>query len=159
MSRRTVLAPTTLLAVVVLALAMVGSYAARPHESGSAARIATVAHVAQTTTTLETTTQAAAAAADGFDIESFNCFANRTGGGSGAILCTARWVGGTGPFNPVFVPTPGGTTPSLLIIPPRTAQFSFGCLRNREYTVTFFVSDVDGNRTSRRMIKLPCGNL
>jgi hypothetical protein len=160
MSRRTVVVPTTLLAVVVLTLAMVGAYAARPHESGPAARIVTVTHVAQTTAALGTTTQAATATADGFAVEMFNCVPNRTAGGPGTITCSARWVGGRPPFNPVFVPNPGGTRPSLSIFPNRTATFTFGCLRNREYEVTFFVVDIDLNKTDPpQKRKVPCGNL
>ncbi|MFI0412240.1 hypothetical protein [Actinomadura sp. 3N508] len=75
MSRRTVLAPTTLLAAVVLALvAMLGAYAPRSDASGPTARIA------QTTTAQEATNQAAAA--PNFDIEFLRCSANRTQGGA-----------------------------------------------------------------------------
>ncbi|MCX4672472.1 recombinase family protein [Streptomyces sp. NBC_01381] len=159
MSQRTVLAPTTLLAAVVLALvAMVGAYAPRSHASGPVARIAPVAHTAQTAATLETTPQAAAAL--DFDIESLTCSANRTQGGPGQITCMAKWFGGTPNFDPTFKAEPGGSSPvTNFSNAARTATFTFGCIRSREYTVTLFVRDRNGESTSTQVRPyIPCGN-
>jgi hypothetical protein len=159
MNRRTVLAPTTLLAAVVLALvAMVGAYAPRSHASGPAARSAPVAHTAQTTATLETTTQAADD--PNFVITSLRCSANRTQGGPGKITCFAEWVGGEPVFNPTFQADPGGSAP-VTSSPPgsRTATFTFGCIRSLEYTVTLFITDGRGVKTpTQTRPYIPCGN-
>ncbi|WNG41526.1 hypothetical protein F0U61_53485 [Archangium violaceum] len=129
-------------------------------EAGVPGPHGSVAHVAQTTATLETTTQAAAVAADGFDIESFRCSSNRLVGGPGMISCSARWVGGRGPFNPIFETNPESfTNPILVLGLGQTATFSFGCFRNQDYRVTLTVVDIDQNRTSTRRVYVPCGNM
>ncbi|WP_419992689.1 hypothetical protein [Streptomyces boninensis] len=159
MSRRAVLAPTTLLAAVVLALvAMVGAYAPRSHASGPAARIAPAAHTAQTTATLATTTQTADD--PNFFITSFTCRANRLQGGPGQITCTAQWVGGMPNFDPTFRADPGGSNPvTNSNNATRTATFTFGCIRSMEYTVTVFIEDGRDVRTpSQTRAYIPCGN-
>ncbi|MFD6431515.1 hypothetical protein [Streptomyces venezuelae] len=159
MSRTTVLAPKALLAAVVLVLvAMVGAFAPQSHASGPAARIAPVAHPAQTTAALETTTRAAADS--NFVITSLMCSANRTQGGPGQITCTVKWAGGEPNFDPVFTSDPGGSRPvTSSNNNSRTATFAFGCIRSMEYTVTVFIRD--GNRSEtppETRPYIPCGN-
>ncbi|MFD0416672.1 hypothetical protein [Streptomyces sp. NPDC127108] len=156
MSRTKVLAPTALWAAVVLALvAMAGLFAPRSHASAPAAP---VAHTAQTAATPGTTTRAAAA--PDFDIESFTCSANRTQGGPGQITCKAKWFGGEPNFDPTFQADPGGSNPvTNSSNSARTATFTFGCLRSREYTVTLFISDRNGSKTQTKTVPyIPCGN-
>ncbi|MFI0405337.1 hypothetical protein [Actinomadura sp. 3N508] len=151
MSRRTVLAPATLLAAVVLALvAMVGAYAPQSHASGPTARIA------QTATTLETTNQAAAA--DGFAIKSFTC-SSKEQQGKFVVYCKAVWVGGEGPFSPIFdVPLRTFFNPEVRSSDAtRTAEFNFGCLGGQEYRVTLKIRDRGGIETPSQERSFICG--
>ncbi|MEW2391052.1 hypothetical protein AB0933_22125 [Streptomyces venezuelae] len=158
--RGTALAPTTLLAAVVVALLlMVGAHAPPSLASRPATRIAPVAQAAaQNTATLETTTQAADD--PNFFITSFTCRANRLQEGPGQITCTAQWVGGTPIFDPTFRANPGGSNPvTNSNNANRTATFTFGCIRSREYTVTLFIEDSRDVRTPPQTRPyIPCGN-
>ena len=100
-----------------------------------------------------------AAAADGFLVESLRCSAGRFSGGSGVITCTGTWVGGNGPFTPMFSVNPQVGGVSVNVTGPRSATFQTTCFRSREYTVTLVVrDDSNGTTTPAFSVYVPCGN-
>ncbi|MFC4048878.1 hypothetical protein ACFOY4_04205 [Actinomadura syzygii] len=151
MNRRTVLAPATLLAAVLLALvAMVGAYAPQSHAAGPTARIG------QSTTTLGTTSQAAAAS--DFVIKSFAC-SSKVQEGKNIIFCKAEWTGGKGPFTPKFKVNLTFFDPVLRFWnETRTAEYTFRCLGGMEYVVTLSIGDIDGSETPKQGRYVVCGN-